>query len=37
MKRLIAKAVPRTIYIYFKVTDKTNGIIVIVVTLDPYF
>ena len=36
MKRLIIKAVPKTIYIYFRVTDKTNNIIIIAVTLDLY-
>ena len=34
IKRLIAGAVLRAIYIYFRVTDKINIIIIIVVTLD---
>ena len=37
IKRLIAGAVPRAIYICFRVADKTNNNTIIVVTLDPYF
>ena len=37
IKRLIIGAIPRAIYIYFKVTDEINNIIIIVVTLDLYF
>ena len=34
MKRLIAEAVPRAIYICFKIADKINNNTIIVVTLD---
>ena len=37
IKRLIAGAILRAIYIYFRVIDKINNIIIIAVTLDPYF
>ena len=37
IKRLIAGATPKAIYIYFKVADKTNNNTIIVVTLDLYF
>ena len=36
IKRLIAEAVPKAIYICFRVTDKTNNNTIIVVTLDLY-
>ena len=36
IKRLIAGAAPRAIYIYFRVADKTNNNTIIVVTPDPY-
>ena len=36
IKRLIMGAVPRAIYIYFRITDKTNNNTIIVVTLDPH-
>ena len=34
IKRLIAGAVPRAIYICFRITDETNNNAIIVVTLD---
>ena len=37
MKRLIAGAVLRAIYICFRVADETNNNIIIAVTLDLYF
>ena len=37
IKRLIVGAVPRAIYIYFKVADKINDNIIIAVTPDLYF
>ena len=36
MKRLIAGATPRAIYICFRVTDETNDNAIIVVTPDLY-
>ena len=36
IKKLIAGAVPRAIYIYFRITDKINNNAIIVVTLDLY-
>ena len=37
IKRLIAGAAPRAIYICFKITDETNNNTIIAVTLDPHF
>jgi len=37
MKRLIAGAIPRAIYIYFRIADKTNNNAIIVVTPDLHF
>ena len=37
IKILIAEAIPKTIYIYFRVTDKINNNAIIAVTLDLYF
>ena len=36
IKKLIAGAVPKAIYIYFRVADETNNNTIIVVTLDPH-
>ena len=36
IKRLIIGVTPKAIYIYFKVTDKTNNNNIIVITLDLY-
>ena len=37
IKRLITEAVPKAIYIYFRIINKINIIIIIAVTLDLYF
>ena len=36
IKKLIIKATLKVIYIYFRVTDKTNNNTIIVITLDLY-